>query len=775
MINPEDGRYLHTCPLCEAMCGLAIRVQDGKVAGIRGNRDDVWSRGHICPKGAALGALHDDPDRIRRPLIKVDGQWQEVGWDAAFRRCTELLTPVIRKYGIGAVTAYTGNPLAHSFSLARYAGVLLGMSGMPVTYSPGTVDQWPKNLSSHLMYGGWWNFPVPDIERTDLLVIMGANPAASQGSLLAAPNVMGMIDAIRRRGKVIVIDPVRTRTADHADEWLPIVPGTDAALLLAVTHTLFAEGLVAPGPHVEGVDTMRRVAAEWPPSRVSAVTGIDEERIRRLARELAGTERSVVYGRIGLCNQEFGSLASWLVDVVNILVGHFDTPGGAMFPRPAAWSITTRPLPGLEDGAAEFGRWHTRVRGAREVLGQVPVSCMVEEIATPGEGQLKALITIAGNPVLSSPGGDKLDTALPMLEAMISVDNWLNETTRHADVILPGLSPLEQPHHDDLVLQFAIRSFANYSAPVFDPGDRPHEWEILIRLTGLCSGTPAEDVDVGAIDDGFFDYLAFTQGLDGATVRKLYDHGGPERILDLTLRTGPFGDRYGEKPGGLTLDLLKAKPNGIDFGPMVPQLPDILGTADKKIRLAPRYLLDDLPRLATRLERPADPLVLVNRRHLRSNNSWLHNVPALMKGRERCTLLMHPQDAARCRVADEDIVTVQSESGEIKVPVEITDGIKPGVVSMPHGWGHDKPGTRLSVANGSPGANTNVLSPPTFVDEPSGNGVLNGIPVKLTGNHAPPAPANVRASLVGAHDDCACRVDEVAVEVHATADSSSAP
>jgi anaerobic selenocysteine-containing dehydrogenase len=731
-MSPEDGRYLHTCPLCEAMCGLVIQVQDGRVAGIRGNRDDVWSRGHICPKGAALGALHDDPDRIRQPLIKVEGQWQEVSWDAAFRRCTELLTPVLERYGIGAVTAYTGNPLAHSFSLARYAGVLLGMSGIPVTYSPGTVDQWPKNLSSHLMYGGWWDFPVPDIERTDLLVIMGANPAASQGSLLAAPNVMGLIDAIRKRGKVIVIDPVRTRTADHADEWLPIVPGTDAALLLAVTHTLFAEDLVAPGPHVTGVDTMRRVAAEWPPSRVSAVTGIDEERIRALARELAGTERSVVYGRIGLCNQEFGSLASWLVDVVNILIGHFDTPGGAMFPRPAAWSITTQPLPGLEDGAPEFGRWQTRVRGAKEVLGQVPVSCMVEEIATPGEGQLKALITIAGNPVLSSPGGDKLDEALPMLEAMISVDNWLNETTRHADVILPGLSPLEQPHHDDLVLQFAIRSFANYSAPVFDPGERPHEWEILIRLTGLCTGTPAEDVDVAAIDDGFFDYLAFTQGLDGAVLRERYRHGGPERMLDLTLRTGPFGDRYGDNPGGLTLDLLKANPNGIDFGPMVPQLPGILGTADKKIRLAPQYLLDDLSRLAARLERPAEPLVLVNRRHLRSNNSWLHNVPALMKGRDRCTLLMHPADAARCRVTDDDIVTVKSESGEIKVPVEITEAIRPGVVSMPHGWGHDKPGTRLSVANGAPGANTNVLSPPTLIDEPSGNGVLNGIPVTVS-------------------------------------------
>jgi anaerobic selenocysteine-containing dehydrogenase len=532
-----------------------------------------------------------------------------------------LLTPVIRKYGIGAVTAYTGNPLAHSFSLARYSGVLLGMSGMPITYSPGTVDQWPKNLSSHLMYGGWWSFPVPDIERTDLLVIMGANPAASQGSLLAAPDVMGLIGAIRKRGKVIVIDPVRTATAAHADEWLPIVPGTDAALLLAVAHTLFDEDLVNPCPHVDGLDTMRRVVADWPPSRVSAATGIDEDRIRGLARELARTEKSLVYGRIGLCNQEFGSLASWLVDVINILTGHFDTPGGAMFPRPTAWSITTQPLPGLEGGLPEFGRWCTRVRGAKEVLGQAPVSCMAEEIATPGDGQLKALITVAGNPVLSTPGGDKLDEALPMLEAMISVDLWLNETTRHADVILPGLSPLEQAHHDDLILQFAIHSIANYSAPVFDPGDRPHEWQILIRLTGPCTGTPAEDVDVAAIDDGFFDYLAFTRGVDGAAIRKLYDDaglmGGPERILDLTLRTGPFGDRYGENPGGLTLDMLKANPNGIDFGPTVPQLPDVLGTPDKKIRLAPQYLLDDLPRLAGRMQRSAEPLVLVSRRQQR--------------------------------------------------------------------------------------------------------------------------------------------------------------
>ena len=729
----QDGRHVYTCPLCEAMCGLEIHVSDGRVESIRGNRDDVWSRGHLCPKGASLGAVHEDPDRIRRPMIKVDGQWQEVSWDAAFRRCTELLAPVLAEHGIGAVTCYTGNPLAHSFSLGRYTGVLLGMSGIPVSYSPGTVDQWPKNLSSHLMYGNWWGFPVPDIERTDLLVVMGANPAASQGSLLAAPDVMGILAGI---DTVIVIDPVRTATAAKADEWLPITPGTDAALLLAVVHTLFDENLVRLGhlaDHIDGVDTLRTVAREWSPERVAPVTGIDADRIKGLARQLAGTERAAVYGRIGLCNQEFGSLASWLVDVVNILTGHFDTVGGAMFPRPAVWTVTAQPQPGLEGGLPEFGRWQTRVRGAKEVLGQVPVSCLAEEIETPGEGQIRALITVAGNPVLSTPRGDRLDRLLPGLDAMISVDLWLNETTRHADVILPGLSPLEQPHHDDLILAFAINSIANYSAPVFAPEDpdRPEEWEILVRLTGLCAGTPAEDVDVAAIDDGFFDYLCFTQGLDGAEVRAHYPHGGPERILDLTLRTGPFGDRYGENPDGLSLAKLKAQPNGINFGPMVSQVPAILSTPDKKIRLAPQYLLDDIPRLARRLQREPDDLVLVSRRHLRSNNSWLHNVSALMKGRDRCTLLMHPDDAARRGVSVGDIVSVRSSAGAIEVPVEVTDAIKPGVVSMPHGWGHGKPGTRMSVANGSPGVNTNILSPPTFLDEPSGNGALNGIPVTV--------------------------------------------
>jgi anaerobic selenocysteine-containing dehydrogenase len=472
--------------------------------------------------------------------------------------------------------------------------------------------------------------------------------------------------------------------------------------------------------------------AEWTPERVAPVTGIDAERIRSLARKLASTERAVVYGRIGLCNQEFGTLASWLVDAVNIVTGHLDSVGGAMFARPAVWSAADLPRPDMAGGVANFGRWRTRVRGAPEILGQVPVSCLAEEIATPGPGQIRGLFTVAGNPVLSSPGGDRLDAALGQLDFMISVDNWLNETTRHADVILPGLSPLEQPHHDDLIWKFAVGSAAKYSPPLFPPTDgRPEEWEILIRLAGACLGQRADEVDVAAIDDGFFDVLAATKGFDGAALRAGYHAGGPERLLDLTLRTGPFGDRYGENPDGLTLDKLKAAPDGIDLGLNEPCLDQVLATASGRVELAPPYITDDLPRLADRLERPADDLVLVSRRHVRSNNSWMHNVRVLVKGKDRCTLEVHPDDASRHGVTDGSLARVTSAAGTVDVPVEVTEGIRPGVVSLPHGWGHDKPDTRLSVARDHAGVNSNVLAPGTFVDEISGNAAVNGIPVTI--------------------------------------------
>jgi anaerobic selenocysteine-containing dehydrogenase len=731
--------HYRTCPLCEAMCGLELHVDDGHVTLTRGDRGDVWSKGFICPKGTTLGHLHDDPDRLREPMLRDGDRWTSVSWDTAFERCEELLLGVRERYGPAALTAYIGNPTAHNFSLGRYVGMLMGLAAFPMIYSAGTVDQWPKNVACALMYGNMWSIPAPDVPRTDYFVVMGANPHASQGSLLACPDLLGEIDGIRARGgKTVVIDPRRTGTADRADEWIPIVPGTDAAFLLGVVHVLFAEALIDLGDVadlVNGVDDVAVVARDFPPEAVAATCGIDAETIRRLAREIAAARAAAVYGRIGLCNQEFGTLASWLIDVVNVLTGNFDRPGGLMFGNPIAWSLASLPNPEWADGY-HFGRWHSRVRGAPEVLGQVPVSCLAEEIATPGEGQLKALVTIAGNPVISAPDAGRLDAALPMLECMISVDNWLNETTRHAHVILPGLSALEQPHYDELIWSWASRSAGNYSPAVLPRDDRPHEWEILIRLGALCAGMRNDEIDVAALDDDFLAALATAKGLEPADVLAQYEGtrlegGGPERLLDLTIRTGPWGDWYGREPDGLTLASFEAEPHGIDRGPMVPRARDVVRTPSGKIELAPSYIIGDVPRLRDRLAREGEALVLTSRRHVRSNNSWMHNVTVLVKGKDRCTLLIHPDDAEHAGVTDGALARVSSEAGSVEVPVEVSDEMMRGVVSLPHGWGHDKLDARLSVAREHAGVNNNLLAPGTFVDAISGNAAVNGIPVEV--------------------------------------------
>jgi anaerobic selenocysteine-containing dehydrogenase len=730
----RDVRY-RTCPLCEAMCGLELEIEGDRVTRVRPDDADVWSKGYVCPKGATIPALHADPDRLRVPLVRDGATWREATWDEAFRRCAELLGGVLARHGRSAVSCYIGNPTAHNFSLARYVGLFMGLSQLPVVYSAGTVDQWPKNVSCMLMYGHMWWIPTPDVPRTQYWMILGGNPQASQGSLLACPDLLGEIDRIRARGgKTVVVDPRRTGTADRADEWVPIVPGTDAALLLAFCNVLFAENLVRLGDLeglVNGVDEIRAAAAEFTPERVAATCRIPADTIRRLAREIAAAPSAAVYGRIGLCNQEFGTLASALIDVVNILTGNFDRPGGLMFGNPIAWSVNSLPNPEFANGL-ELGRWKTRVRGAPEVLGQAPLSCMAEEIATPGEGQIKALITIAGNPVISAPDAAKLDDALPLLECMISVDNYLNETTRHAHVILPGLSPLEQPHFDDLISMWQVRSAGNYSAPVFPPAPgRPAEWEILLELGALAAGMTLEQIDVAAIDDGYFSALAMAQGIDATKILPLYEGRGPERLLDLQIRSGPFGDRYGERPGGLTLQHFIDAPHGIDMGPMVPRLRELLATPSGKVELAPPYVMADVPRLRARLDRPVEGLLLVSRRHLRSNNSWMHNLEPLVRGRDRCTLLVHPDDARAHGLADGALARVTSEAGSIVVPVQVSDEMMRGVVSLPHGWGHDKDGIRLGVARQYAGVNSNILSPGRLVDPLSNNAVVNGIAVEV--------------------------------------------
>jgi anaerobic selenocysteine-containing dehydrogenase len=745
MSGVSDDEHVRTCPLCEAMCGLRVTVKGGRVEKIRANQDDVWSRGYICPKGTTLGHLHHDPDRVRKPLVRRGDDFEEVSWEEAFAEAEQRLRPVLESDGIDAVTTYIGNPTAHNFSLSRYVAAFAPMSGIPRLYSAGTVDQWPKNVASALLYGGMWAIPTPDLDRTDHLVVMGANPHASQGSLLAAPDILGRFDAIRARGgKVVVIDPRRTGTAERADEWIPIRPGTDAALLMAWVHVLFDEGLASPGRLADlarGVDEVRRLARDFAPETVAGTCGIPPETIRRLAREIAAAPRAAVYGRIGTCNQEFGTLASWLVEVLNVLTGNLDREGGSMFANPISWSLTTLTPPEFADGF-EFGRWRSRVRGAPEVLGQVPLSCLAEEIATPGEGRVRALITIAGNPVISAPDAARLDAALPELDCMISVDNWRNETTRHAHVILPGLSVLEQPHYDELIWSWAIRNAGKYSPPLFEPAPgRPAEWEILLTLAALCTGQKAADVDTAQIDQLFFAGLVATVVADPSSRVAGRDPGeivadtpgrGPERLLEFTIRTGPWGDAYGADPGGLTLDAVKARPEGIDMGPLEPRLPELLQTKSGKIELAPEHITRDLGRLRDRLRREEEPLVLVSRRHVRSNNSWMHNVAPLVTGRDRCTLLVHPQDAERLGIAEGGAARITSQAGSLEAPVEVSDEMTPGVVCLPHGWGHDKPGARLSVASQHAGVCNNVLAPGDLVDVPSGNAVVNGIPVEVT-------------------------------------------
>lgn len=727
----ERDIHLRTCPLCEAMCGLQIHVEDQQVKLIRPDRDDVWSKGFICPKGTTLGHLHHDPDRLTVPLVRnADGELVEASWDEAIERATELLGAVLAEHGKAAMTAYIGNPTVHNLSLSRYVGLFTGMAGFPMIYSAGTVDQWPKNVSCKLMYGNPWVIPAPDFPRTDFAVVMGANPHASQGSLVACADLLGALDDISERGRVVVIDPRRTGTVDHATDWLPIRPGTDAALLAAVVNVVFEESLDSLGDVadlVDGLEAMRVAIEGITPELVAPACGIDAETIRSLARDFAAADRAVWYGRIGTCNQEFGTLASWLVDVVNIVTGNFDRPGGLMFGNPVAWAMAgLRPW-----DEPEFGRWNSRVRGAPEVLGQVPVSCLAEEIATPGEGQIKALVTIAGNPAISAPDSARLDEALPLLDALVCLDNALNETTRHADVVLPGLSALEQAHYDEMIWMWAVRSVANWSDPVFPATDRPHEWELLLRLGAACAGMTQEQVDVSAIDDGYFSAFAQMKGLDPAVALAASPDAGPERLVDLAIRTGPWGDRYGEVPDGLTLEKVKAEPHGIDFGPMVPRAAECVSRPSGTIDLAPDHIVGDMPRLRERLGRTDEPLVLVSRRDVRSNNSWMHNVSVLVKGKDRCTLLIHPDDAAGAGVVDGAVARVSSEAGQLEVPVEVSEEMMPGVVSLPHGWGHDKPGTRQSVAREHAGVNSNLLAPGHLVDEPSGNAVVNGIPVTV--------------------------------------------
>jgi anaerobic selenocysteine-containing dehydrogenase len=747
-----------TCPLCEATCGLELTIEDGRVSRIRGDAEDVFSHGFVCPKGAALKPLHEDPDRVRTPLIRTSSGFEEASWADALGEIERRLTPILAEHGRDAAGAYLGNPNAHNLDALIYGRVVLKALGSRNVFSATTVDQMPKHVSAGLMFGAPLSIPVPDVDRTDYLLMLGANPLASNGSLLTAPDMRGRLRAIRERGgRIVVIDPRRSRTAAEADEHHFIRPGTDAHFLFGIAHVLFEEGLTAPGSlaeHSAGLEEVRELAAGFSPAAVAGVCGIPADAIRRIARELAAAERAAVYGRIGTCTQEFGTLASWLVDVLNLVTGNLDRPGGAMFTKAAAGAANTRGTPGKGKGF-QLGRWHSRVRGRPEVLGELPVACLAEEIETPGEGQIRALFTFAGNPVVSTPNSTRLGRALESLDLMVSVDIYVNETTRYADVILPAPSPLHRSHYDLALYQLAARNVANYSPAILGPDpDVPPEWHTLLRLAGIAAGQGV-DADVDGLDDFVVAGLVQRDLQDPASplagrdpqelIAELEPRRGPERVLDWMLRAGPYGDHFGANPDGLTLTRLEEQPHGIDLGPLEPRIPEILRTASGKIELAPAPIVADVDRLAASLGAHRNGgMVLIGRRQLRSNNSWMHNVPNLVRGKDRCTAHVNPDDAARLGLVDGGRATVTSERGSIEVPVEVTDAIMPGVVSIPHGWGHDDPEAQCEVAAAHAGANSNILADEFAVDEPSGNAVLNGIPVELAAVREPEAePATV--------------------------------
>jgi anaerobic selenocysteine-containing dehydrogenase len=733
-----DRTAFRTCPLCEALCGLELTLDDaGTVTRVRGDEKDPFSKGFICPKGATLGSLDGDPDRLAEPLVRGE----TAGWDEAFEEVRRGLSDVIARHGRDAVAVYIGNPTAHSIAGPLYGGAIVKALGTRNLYTASTADQMPKHVSCGHMFGDPLAIPVPDLDRTGHLLMLGANPLESNGSLASAPDFPGRLKAIRARGgKVTVVDPRRTRTAALADEHLFIRPGTDAFFLMALVHTLFAEDLVASAEHlagrVNGLDDLRALAVDFAPERVTSVTGIPAGTIRRTARELAAADRAAVYGRIGTCTQAYGTLNSWLVDVLNVLTGNLDREGGAMFPRPAHAPVYRRKKP------FTTGRWRSRVRGLPEVNGELPVATLADEIETPGEGQIKALVTIGGNPALSAPNAARLDRALAGLEFMVSVDPYLNETTRHASVILPPPRPAQTPHYDIALTGLAVRDYARYSPPVVPlPDGRPSEAVVLARLAVIASGA---DGDPALLDEMIItSTLAKATTLEGSPVhgrepdelRKMLDTGTlTEQRLDMMLRLGPYGDGFGAEPSGLTLDRLRTEhPHGLDLGALKPRLDEVICTTSGRVELCPSTFAADVDRLHSALRDPgaSNGTVLIGRRHLRSNNSWLHNVPELVRGSNTCTLQLNPADADELGVTAGDPIRVTSRTGTIEAVAEPTETIMRGVVSLPHGWGHDRPGTRTEVAARHAGVNVNAVTDEQEIDPLSGNAVFNGVPVTL--------------------------------------------
>lgn len=690
--------HYRTCNLCEAMCGLEISYKDTKIIAIKGDKKDPLSRGHICPKATALEDLHFDKDRLKTPIKRTENGWVAISWEEAFDEVATQIKRIQEKYGKNSVGSYHGNPNVHNIGLTLFGAPFMRSIGSFQKYSATSVDQLPHHFASLMMFGHYLMFPIPDIDRTDFMLIMGGNPAASNGSIMTAPDFSKRLKAIQKRGgKVVVVDPRFTETSKIATTHHFIKPGKDALLLLAMLNVIFKENLTDAKHlknHLNGWDTVKKIADNYPPEKVAFATGMTAENIKNLALQFATAKTAVCYGRMGLSTQEFGGLCQWSVNVLNIVTGNLDTVGGALFTKPA---IDVVEMSRRTSKNGSFNKRQSRVKNLPEFNGEFPVATLADEILTPGENQIKAMITIAGNPVLSTPNGKHLEEALDSLEFMVAIDIYRNETTKYANIILPTTTGLETPVYDLIFHQFAIRNTAKYSEVLFEKDENQrHDWEILKALTSRLSGKE-----------------------NPANLEQSLDY-----MMQFSAYTAPK----------LSIATLKKQPHGIDYGALKPQLPERLFTKDKKIELAHPYFIKDLERLDKTLEEKEDnsyPFSLIGRRHLRSNNSWMHNSQRLTKGKERCTVLMNVEDANQLKLENNEKVKVTSNVGQIILPVEFTDQMMTKVVSIPHGWGHHREGIKLETAQKHAGVSINDLTDPEKRDTLTGNANFSGTRVKI--------------------------------------------
>jgi len=709
-------RVVHrTCTLCEACCGIEVHVAGDRIVRIQGDERDPLSKGYLCPKAWALKDLHEDPDRLRYPIRRTSTGWERVSWRAAFSLAVNGILRTQRHHGRDAVAIYRGEPVTHNLGAVLFGDALLGAVGTRNHFSANTLDQMPKQLASHWMYGSGFFMSVPDIDRTAHLLIIGANPVVSNGSLMTAPGMPDRLRAIRGRGgRVVVIDPRHSETARLADEHHFIRPGSDALLVAGLINTIVAEGRVRLrhlGGVVDGLETIHEVVATFTAATVADHVGIGAETIRSIARAFSDAPSAVCYGRMGTSTVRFGTLTNWLIEVLNLLTGNLDRAGGAMFPNPPVDVVALQP-------STQRGRWRSRTRGTPEFIGELPAATLAEEIGTPGPGQVRALVTLAGNPVLSSPAGHELDRALRTLECMVAIDFYLNETTRHADVILPPVGPLEREHFDVVFQLFAVRNAPRWCPAVFpSPPEGRCDGEILLELASRLHWSRGGLGRVRAV--------GFRAPLWIGTERAL------RLVVDLALRAGPHGNGMRPWRAGVTLKRLQEAVSGIDLGPMQPGLPARLPAKSKRIAIAPDEVVADMARLRESMRAPAAGLLLIGRRELRTVNSWSHNWPSLVTGKNRCELHIHPVDAEARGLEDGAVATVASRVGTVAVPVRITCTMMPGAVSLPHGYGHGREGARLNVAADHAGASVNDLTDPAELDVPSGNAVLSGIPVRV--------------------------------------------